>query len=62
MFEQQDGSNLRASTGATDNRGVVQFVGSLMSIIDGDVVGGPDGRPAGKFLIQCRPTCGREWN
>ena len=27
-----------------------------------DVAGGPGGKAAGKFLIHCRPTCGRDWN
>jgi len=34
----------------------------LESNIFRNVAGGPDGKAAGKFLIQYRPTCGRECN
>ena len=43
------------------NREVLQFH-ELKSNIFIDVAGGPDGKAAGKFLIQYRPTCGRECN
>jgi len=43
------------------NLEVLQF-DELKSNIIRNVAGGPDGKAAGKFLIQYRPTCGRECN